>query len=119
MELNIPKVNFPRLGSSRAFKFFWLFASIFVVLVVGYNSCSTYVRPDENGVKQSKFGGGISEHIYDTGLHYVGAGETMHRFPTDLQVLELTDSRSESSEDHRTTAAINIQTSEGYNVRVD
>src|SRR5439155_1533803 len=50
-------------------------------------------------------------------------GETMHRFPTRLQVLELTNSRSEQTQDdvegHRTTSAINIQTSEGYNVRVD
>jgi regulator of protease activity HflC (stomatin/prohibitin superfamily) len=118
MALNVPKVGFPK-GGSRLVKGGWLVASIVLLLVVSYNSCTTYVHPGEAGVKQSKFGKGIEERVYGTGLHYVGAGETLHRFPTDLQVLELTDSKSESSEDHRTTNAINIQTSEGYNVRVD
>jgi regulator of protease activity HflC (stomatin/prohibitin superfamily) len=119
MAFNIPKVSFPGAGSGRGLKLLWLVGSVFVALIVTYNSCTTYVRPDEAGVKQSKFGKGIEEKVYATGLHYVGAGETLHRFPTDLQVLELTDSAAESSEDHRTTGAINIQTSEGYNVRVD
>ena len=119
MAFNIPNVKFPSRASSRGLKFLWLFGSLLLVIVVSYNSCTTYVNPYEAGVKQSKFGKGIEERVYTTGLHYVGAGETMHRFPTDLQVLELTDSTTESSEDHRTTASINIQTSEGYNVRVD
>jgi regulator of protease activity HflC (stomatin/prohibitin superfamily) len=119
MALNIPKVNFPRGASSRAVKFVWLFGSLFLVLMISYNSCTTYVRPGEAGVKQSQFGKGIEDRIYGTGLHYVGAGETLHRFPTALEILELTDSSTESSVDHRTAGAINIQTSEGYSVRVD
>ena len=119
MAFNISNVQMPGGLSSRGFKAAWLFGSTLIAIVVAYNSCTTYVKPDEAGVKQSKFGTGIEEQVYTTGLHYVGAGETLHRFPTDLQILELTDSTSESSADHRTTAAINIQTSEGYNVRVD
>ena len=118
MALNITNLGFPKIGS-RLTKIGWLFVSLFLALIVSYNSCTTYVHAGEAGVKQSKFGKGIEEHVYTTGLHYVGAGETLHRFPTDLQVLELTDTKSESSEDHRTTNSINIQTSEGYNVRVD
>jgi regulator of protease activity HflC (stomatin/prohibitin superfamily) len=91
---------------------------------VGYNSCTTYVRPGTAAVKQISYGmgKGIEPRIYPTGLHYVGPGEKLHLFPTRVQVLELTSSRAEASEEvegHRNTAAINIQTSEGYNVRVD
>jgi regulator of protease activity HflC (stomatin/prohibitin superfamily) len=46
----------------------------------------------------------------------------MHRFPTRLQVLELSSSRNEASQDlegHRFGPAVNIQTSEGYAVQLD
>jgi len=127
MAFTIPKVNFPPPGTpgAKRSRVLWLVGSSLVVLLIGYNSCTTYVRPGEAGVKQIKFGmgKGIEPFVYGTGLHYVGVGETMHRFPTSLQVLELTNSRSEATgdelENHRTTNAINIQTSEGYNVRVD
>ena len=125
MALNIPRINFPKGGSlGRGTRLLWLVASSFLVVLIGYNSCTTYVRPGEAGVKQIKFGvgKGIEPVVYGVGLHYVGASETMHRFPTSLQVLELSNSKSETSEDlegHRSTSAINIQTSEGYNVQVD
>src|SRR5438477_2522940 len=122
MALNIPRINIPSPGR---FRIVWIAAAALLIVLVGYNSCTTYVRPGEAGVKQIKFGmgKGIEPTVYGVGLHYVGAGETMHRFPTRLQVLELTSSRNEAAHDevegHRTTSAINIQTSEGYNVRVD
>ncbi len=127
MAFAIPRIGFPKPGEpgARRSRSVWLIGSALVVLLVGYNSCTTYVRPGEAGVKQIKFGmgKGIEPSVYGVGLHYVGFGETMHRFPTRVQVLELTNSRSEAAQDdvegHRTTAAINIQTSEGYNVRVD
>jgi regulator of protease activity HflC (stomatin/prohibitin superfamily) len=128
MAFTIPRVNLPSPGTpgARRTRVLWLLISILVVFVFGYNACTTYVRPGEAGVKQIKFGmgKGIEPVIYGVGLHYVGVGETMHKFPTRLQALELTNSRSESAglgdvEGHRTSSAINIQTSEGYNVRVD
>src|ERR687883_1172306 len=127
MQFTIPRVSFPKPGEpgARRSRVVWLIGSSFVVLLLAYGSCTTYVRPGEAGVKQIKFGmgKGIDPLVYGVGLHYVGFGETMHRFPTRLQVLELTNSRSEAAQDdvegHRTTSAINIQTSEGYNVRVD
>src|SRR5260221_3804792 len=67
-------------------------------------------------------GKGIEPAVYNTGLHYIGAGETMHRFPIRVQVLELSNSRSEGTEDlegHRVAPGVNIQTSEGYTVQVD
>ena len=126
MALNIPKVNFPGAAGRGAawLRRLWIPLSITFVLLFGYNSCSTYVRPGTAAVKQISYGPGkgIEPKVYATGLHYVGAGEKLHLFPTRVQVLELTNSKSEGSEDiegHRNTAAINIQTSEGYNVRVD
>jgi regulator of protease activity HflC (stomatin/prohibitin superfamily) len=44
----------------------------------------------------------------------------MHRFPVRLQVLELSNSRSEEDlEGHRIAPGVNIQTSEGYAVQLD
>lgn len=121
MALNIPRVNVP---GSRKLRFLWIIGSALLVLLVGYNSCTTYVKPGEAGVKQIKFGmgKGIEPYVYGTGLHYVGVGETMHRFPMRVQVLELSNSRSEATEDlegHRVAPGVNIQTSEGYTVQVD
>ncbi len=121
MELNIPRVNVP---AGKRVRVLWIAASVLVLALVGYNSCTTYVRPGEAGVKQVKFGmgKGIEPVVYGTGLHFVGPGETMHRFPVRVQVLELSNSRSEASEDlegHRVAPGVNIQTSEGYTVQVD
>src|SRR5438105_3181217 len=127
MAFTIPKVNFPPPGTpgAKRSRVLWLVGSSLVVLLIGYNSCSTYVRPGEAGVKQIKFGmgKGIEPFVYGTGLHFVGAGETMHRFPLRVQVLELSNSRGEATsgdlEGHRVAPGVNIQTSEGYTVQVD
>ncbi len=120
MALEIPRINIP----GGRFRRLWLIGSAVLVVLIGYNSCTTFVRPGEAGVKQIKFGlgKGIEPFVYGTGLHYVGAGETMHRFPMRVQVLELSNSRGERSEDlegHRVAPGVNIQTSEGYTVQVD
>ncbi len=123
MALNIP--NVPRVQVS-AVRLRLLGAGVIILAVLlAYNSCTTYVRPGQAGVKQIKFGfgsKGIEPMVYKTGLHWVLAGETMHRFPMRVQVLELSNSRSEASEDlegHRVAPGVNIQTSEGYTVAVD
>jgi regulator of protease activity HflC (stomatin/prohibitin superfamily) len=122
MALNIPRINVPLGGRFRRL---WIIGGSLLLVLVGYNSCTTYVRPGEAGVKQIKFGlgKGIEPFVYVTGLHYVGVGETMHRFPTRVQVLELSNSRGERSnedlEGHRVAPGVNIQTSEGYTVQVD
>lgn len=91
----------------------------------GYASCSTYVRPNEVAIKQVTLGvgKGIKPDIYQPGLRFVSVGtERFHRFPSDIQVLDLTNDageRSAISDDRRRTPALNIQTSEGYNVTVD
>ena len=118
-DLNVPRVSVPQGKRARVL---WVLGAFLLVLLVGYNSCTTYVKPGEAGVKQIKFGlgKGIEPFVYGTGLHYVGVGETMHRFPVRLQVLELSNSRSEEDlEGHRIAPGVNIQTSEGYAVQLD
>ncbi|HEX9602857.1 MAG TPA: hypothetical protein VF973_03830, partial [Myxococcales bacterium] len=58
MAFAIPRIGFPKPGEpgARRSRSVWLIGSALVVLLVGYNSCTTYVRPGEAGVKQIKFG---------------------------------------------------------------
>src|SRR3954465_812470 len=121
MAFTIPRVQVPQ---AKRLRLLWLFGAAVVLVLLGYSSFTPYVKPGEAGVKQIKFGmgKGIDPTVYSTGLHYIGAGETMHRFPIRVQVLELSNSRSEASEDlegHRVAPGVNIQTSEGYTVQVD
>src|SRR3989449_9693963 len=112
LNLNVPRVSVPQGGKMRVL---WIVGASLLVLLVGYNSCTTYVKPGEAGVKQIKFGigKGIDPAVYGTGLHYVSVGENMHRFPLRLQVLELSNSRSEATGDlegQRVAPGGNIQT---------
>lgn len=122
MAFTIPRVRVP---AGKRPRLLWLLGAAAVLLLLGYTSFTTYVKPGEAGVKQIKFGmgKGIEPTVYGTGLHYVGPGETMHRFPLRVQVLELSNSRSEGGseelEGHRVAPGVNIQTSEGYTVQVD
>src|SRR5947208_15315156 len=98
MAFTIPRVSVGTAGRlGKISRLGWLVIAGSVVLLVGYNSCTTYVRPGEAGVKQSKFGKGTEPTAYGVRLHYVGVGETMHRSPTTLQALELTTSRSQTA----------------------
>src|SRR5438477_12047814 len=98
MAFNIPRVNVPAGGRLRVL---WTAGAALLVLLISYNSCTTYVRPGEAGVKQIKFGmgKGIEPAVYNTGLHYIGAGETMHRLPTRVQAPALPNSRSQATDD--------------------
>src|SRR3954464_15808215 len=113
-----------RVFRTRAGRIFYLVAAIFVASLVGYGSCTTYVKPNEFGIKQVTWGTGkgVKPDIYTTGLHWVTPGaERMHRFPTDIQMLNLTSDPNEGGreDDARAAPALNIQTSEGYKVTVD
>jgi regulator of protease activity HflC (stomatin/prohibitin superfamily) len=112
-----------RVFRTRAGRLLYLVVAIFVASLVGYGSCTTYIKPNEFGIKQVTWGTGkgIKPDIYRTGLHWVTPGaERMHRFPTDLQLLNLTNDPNERvTEDEREAPPLNIQTSEGYKVSVD
>src|SRR5256712_12922009 len=83
LNLNVPHVSVPQGGKLRIL---WVAGASLIVLLVGYNSCTTYVKPGEAGIKQITFGigKGIEPVGYGTGPHYGGGGETMHRFSLRL-----------------------------------
>src|SRR5947209_20224149 len=80
LNLNVPHVSVPQGGKLRIL---WVAGASLIVLLVGYNSCTSYVKPGEAGIKQSKFGNGKgTEHVVGgTGRHSVGGSGTVHRFP--------------------------------------
>src|SRR5688572_26242667 len=117
-----------KVVSSRVFKTRWgriayLAVALGVVSVASYGGCATYVRPNEFGIKQviCCAGMGIKPDVYRTGLHWVTPGaERMHRFPTDIQSLNLTNETAERGpDDARSKAPLVVQTSEGSKVSVD
>src|SRR5512143_637304 len=103
-------------------KWFWIVAAPLIFVWIGAQSCTTYVPPNMAGVKQVYFGSGagIKNERYGPGLHVVTAGvERLYLFPSDLQMLNFSDSRSEMSRTERSAPAIKVQTSDGYNVVLD
>jgi regulator of protease activity HflC (stomatin/prohibitin superfamily) len=109
-------------GTSRGRRLYLLLGALFV-LVLAYGVCTIYVRPNEMGVKQVIVGAkkGILPEVYYPGVHWVSPGtEKMHLFPTDIQLLNLTNDASERGKAEQTfRPPLNIQTSEGYTVTVD
>jgi len=115
-----------RLRSSvigRRARFLWPIIALLFLLLIGWSSCTVYVRPGEVGVKQVLIGSkkGVQPEIYQPGLHFLTPGtERMHRFPADLQVLEMAEEPLATEDPNfRNVSAIKIQTSEGYTVSVD
>ena len=117
-----------RAASQRIFgtprgRLLYLVIAGFILALFVYATCTVYVHPYEFALKQTTYGTGkgISPNILGAGLHWVTPGtERLHLFPTDIQLLTLTNAQGERGrDDTRTTPALNIQTSEGYNVTVD
>ncbi len=99
-----------------------LIAMLFVGLVVFGNSCVEYVRPYEAGIKESRFGGGISPEVLAGGhWYFAGPGVTVHRFPLAVQSLEMSSDHESDfdTDDIRLVPRIEIDTSDGSKVRVD
>jgi regulator of protease activity HflC (stomatin/prohibitin superfamily) len=109
-------------GTPRGRRFYLILGAL-VLLAVAYGVCTVYVRPFQVGVKQVIVGSkkGILPEIYYPGVHWVSPGtERMHLFPTDVQILNLTNDSSERGKAEQTVRPpLNIQTSEGYTVTVD
>lgn len=92
-----------------------LILAVLGVVVVGgllvLQTCFTYIEPHELGIKQVKIGlnKGMQEKVYGPGLAFVKPFmEVIHRFPNQVQVLDLTERNS-----------ANIQTSDGFFVNVE
>jgi len=117
-DLNVPRVSMPQ---GRRMRFLWIVGASLIVVLFGYNSCTTYVKPAEAGVKQINFGIGraSSVRLWHRPPLRRGGGDDAP-VPVRLQVLELSNSRSEEDlEGHRIAPGVNIQTSEGYAVQLD
>jgi regulator of protease activity HflC (stomatin/prohibitin superfamily) len=117
-----PRITIPRLPKSlRAVFALLLLAAVLVSAF--YFLFFTYIRPNEFGIKEVKIGlnSGIQKKVYDPGAMFRVPGiSNIHRFPRNVQVLELTDSEPNVEQPaHHFEHAANIQTSDGFFVTVD
>jgi regulator of protease activity HflC (stomatin/prohibitin superfamily) len=118
------KVQSPFLQQARgrigklAFRLLLVLVPLFVL-----RACViTYVPPGMVGVRQISYGPGkgLQKKPVAPGYQREIAGyETIHTFPRDIQVVEFTNSPSESNERHRQMPAVKVPTVDGYPVDVD
>jgi regulator of protease activity HflC (stomatin/prohibitin superfamily) len=122
------KASFPVKVPSFSFRggrFFGFLLKVLLVLspVLFLRGCViTYVSPDQIGLRQIAFGPskGLQKSLVGPGYRRQIRGyETIRTFPRDIQVVEFTNSDAEGGADHRTVAAINVPTVDGYPVAVD
>lgn len=97
---------------------------VILALAFIFNTCFTYIRPNEYGIKQVNIGWnkGLQKKVYETGLQFVMpfGFQKMFRFPKDIQILEMTNTpRSRASNRKSFQKAVRIQTSDGFFVDVD
>lgn len=96
---------------------------LFVVGLVRY--CFVYIAPNEVGIKEIRIGWnrGIQPDIHGPGYTFrIPLGfQHIHRYPQNVQVLELTNfgDASEATDSHHYDKSVKIQTSDGYYVDVD
>jgi regulator of protease activity HflC (stomatin/prohibitin superfamily) len=100
-------------------------AALLFALLFGL-TCTTYVAPNEVGILESRLipPQGIRPGLLEGGrVHFRLPGQTIHEFPTDLQVLEFTSETGEveflESNRVRVESAIEVNTSDGSRVAVD
>ena len=82
----------------------------------------TYVPPDRIGLRQISFGPskGLQKELVQPGYRRAISGyETIRTFPRNVQAIEFTNDETERGADHRTIAAVNVPTVDGYPVAVD
>jgi regulator of protease activity HflC (stomatin/prohibitin superfamily) len=82
----------------------------------------TYVAPHEIGLRQISFGPnkGLQKTLVLPGYRRQISGyETIRTFRRDIQAVEFTNDPTERGADHRTMAAINVPTVDGYPVALD
>jgi regulator of protease activity HflC (stomatin/prohibitin superfamily) len=82
----------------------------------------TYVPPDQIGVRQVSFGsrqGLRKEPVMPGYRREISGYEKVHTFPRDIQVVEFTNSTTETGAGHRQVPAVKVPTADGYPVDVD
>ena len=96
---------------------------VFAVPLLIVRSCATtYVAPDQVGLRQISFGPhkGLQKELVGPGYRREILGyERIFTFPRDLQVVEFTNNPVESEQRHRVLPAINCPTVDGYPVSID
>jgi regulator of protease activity HflC (stomatin/prohibitin superfamily) len=96
--------------------------AIALPLLIVRGCATTYVAPDQVGLRQISFGPhkGLQKQLVGPGYRReVLMYERIFTFPRDLQVVEFTNSPVESAEKHRILPAINCPTVDGYPVSID
>jgi regulator of protease activity HflC (stomatin/prohibitin superfamily) len=93
------------------------------LIVVAYNLCFEYVRPNEFGIKVVKIGvnKGVQDTVYEPGLAFrIPFGiQEVYTLPRNTQVLELTNREGIEREGIYVDREAKIQTSDGFFVDVD
>lgn len=102
---------------------FLLRVSVILVPLILLRACLiTYVPLDQIGLRQVSFGmnKGLQKELVQPGYRRAISGyETIRTFPRNIQAIEFTNDETERGADHRTVAAINVPTVDGYPVAVD
>src|SRR3954470_3993525 len=100
-----------------------LLAVIVFVPLLFVRACAIkYIAPDEIGLRQIAVGPykGLQKEVVQPGYRrQISSYETIQTFPRDMQIIEFTNSASETTKKHRTLPAINCPTVDGYPVAVD
>ena len=96
---------------------------LLVIPIVLLRGCIiTYVPPDQIGLRQVSYGPGrgLQKELVHPGYRReLFSYETVHTFPRNVQAVEFTNDPTERGADHRTIAAVNTPTVDGYPVAVD
>lgn len=99
-----------------------------LMLMIFVGSCTTYIPPNQVGIKESRFlppTGILPGEMKGGKVKFLLPGQTIHLFPRDIQVLDLTSDRKETGHKrgeqvhHRMEPAVQINTSDGSQVMVD
>ena len=100
-----------------------------LLLMIFFGSCTTYIPPNQVGIKESRFlppTGILPGEMPGGKIKFLLPGQTIHLFPKDVQVLDLTGDKRETGHDfvgthvnHRIEPAVQINTSDGSQVMID